>query len=426
MSDDAQALTRAVPPGPCTRGRVRRRAGRPAVAALALVAAAACAHTPGGTATRTQDLSLGELDVRIESSELARNPRLKARLLGGPHGYFRFINPAFSRSVCRRFQDVMGAQPAVTLHGDAHVEQYAVTDLGRGLTDFDDSSQGPAEIDIVRFGVSLRLAAVERGWPGAGEAAYAAFMRAYRATLQNPTTEAPEPAVVARLRAGFEQDRVACLARNEALIEALDEGQPPADEATMVQAVKTLAANSHLPEGFFTKKKGGALKIGIGSALVEKYLVRVEGPTDAPDDDVLLEVKQVRDPTGVECVRSAPGPSRIFVGQARIAYEPFQFPGVFHVGDKTFWIHAWPDNYAEIDIWKNLTQPRDLEEIAYDVGVQLGRGHPAGLAGDAAARLRASLLRTLPDARLEEAVTGLVWETTAAWERFRSPPASAS
>jgi hypothetical protein len=364
----------------------------------------------------------GELDLGATLPELARSPGLRARLLGGPHGYFRFINPAFSRAVCRRFRDVMGAQPAVTLHGDAHVEQYAVTDLGRGLTDFDDSSQGPAAMDMVRFGVSLRLAAVERGWPGAGEAAYAAFLRAYRATLLNPTTEAPEPALVARVRGAFEQSRAACLARNEALIEKLEHAPPPDDEATMIQAARTLAANSSLPEGFFAKKRGGALRIGIGSALAEKYLIRVEGPTAADDDDVLLEVKQVRDPTGVDCVRSAPGPSRIFVGQARIAYEPFRFPGVFHVGSKTFWIHAWPDNYAEIDIRKTLESPRDLEEIAYDVGVQLGRGHPGGLAAEPAARLRSEVLKTLPEARLEEAVTDLATETVEAWERFRSSP----
>ena len=42
--------------------------------------------------------------------------------------------------------------PTVTLHGDPHLEQYAVTDAGRGLTDFDDASKGPAILDLVRFG----------------------------------------------------------------------------------------------------------------------------------------------------------------------------------------------------------------------------------------------------------------------------------
>jgi Uncharacterized protein conserved in bacteria (DUF2252) len=363
-----------------------------------------------------------ELDLPASLPDLDQRPDLRARILGSPHGYFRFTNPAFAAAVCRRFRDVMGSQPLVTLHGDAHLEQYAVTDLGRGLTDFDDSSQGPAAIDIVRFGVSLRLAALEKGWPGAGEIAYAAFLRAYRATLENPTTEAPVPGIVPRLRSGFERDRAACLERNEALMEKLTAAPPPADEATMLQAVRTLAANSNLPEAFFRKKKGGALKIGIGSALAEKYLVRIEGPSADDDDDVLLEVKQVRDPTDAACVRTTLGPSRIFVGQARIGYEPFRFPGIFHVAGKTFWIHAWPDNYVEVSIRKNLQSARDLEEIAYDVGVQLGRGHPGGLTAEAAERLRGTILRTLPEAQLEEAVAKLADETVAAWEHFRSLP----
>ena len=43
--------------------------------------------------------------------------------------------------------DTTGGVPLFNLHGDAHLEQYAITDLGRGLTDFDDSSRGPAIVE---------------------------------------------------------------------------------------------------------------------------------------------------------------------------------------------------------------------------------------------------------------------------------------
>jgi hypothetical protein len=389
----------------------------------------ALAFSLGGCAPRGLGHAVataGELDVPANLPGLANNPQLRARLLGSPHAYYRFINAGFSRAVCSFVRDVLGPQPPVTLHGDAHVEQYAITDLGRGLTDFDDSSEGPAAMDLLRFAVSLRLAAMERGWGTAGEVADAAFERGYRDALADPSLEAPEPALAVRVRAGFEHDRAVCLDRTEALIENLEDRPPVSDEATMAQAVQTLAQNSRLPEAFFRKKKGGALKLGIGSALDEKYLVRIEGPTDAPDDDVILEVKQVREPAGVDCVRSSRGPSRIFVGGARIAYEPFRFPGIFHVGEKTFWIHAWPDNYVELSILKNVESPRDLDEVAYDVGVQLGRGHPGGLGEEAAARLRSALLKSVPDSRLDAAAAVLTRDTLAAWERFRSAPGPAS
>ena len=64
------------------------------------------------------------------------------RISATSHGYFRFINTAFAAETCRLFVDVVEQMPEVTLHGDAHIEQYTVTNLGRGLSDFDDCTRG--------------------------------------------------------------------------------------------------------------------------------------------------------------------------------------------------------------------------------------------------------------------------------------------
>ncbi len=69
----------------------------------------------------------------------------------------------------------------------------------------------------------------------------------------------------------------------------------------------------------------GYLKLGVGSALDTKFLVRIRGPTDDPIDDAVLEVKQVRDLGDVECIEAVEDdPFRILLSQARIAYEPFR------------------------------------------------------------------------------------------------------
>jgi hypothetical protein len=164
--------------------------------------------------------------------------------------------------------------------------------------------------------------------------------------------------------------------------------------------------------------------VGIGSALAAKYLVRIEGPSPADDDDVLLEVKEVQDLAEVSCMRSTPGPSRIMVGQARIAYQPFRLPGVLREGGRTFWVHAWPLNYAELEIAKGPASPDELEEIVYDAGVQLGRGHPNESLKGEAAHLRRTLQKRLSEERLQKMVAELAAETVAAWERFKaaSPP----
>jgi Uncharacterized protein conserved in bacteria (DUF2252) len=361
-----------------------------------------------------------ELDVTPDVARLAENPALRARLIASPHGYFRFINVPFMEAVCRRVRAESNAMPTVTLHGDAHVEQYAVTELGRGLTDFDDSASGPATLDLARFGVSIRLAAHQRGWMNRAEPIFAAFLRGYRKALTDPKAVAPEPAWARRVQSAFDPNPLTCLARAEALMETLPEHREVADQTSKAMALEMLTRNAQLPPTFFKLKKAGTLRIGIGSALAAKYLVRVEGPSSKDDDDVILEVKEVQDLQGVSCLRSLPGPSRIMVGQARIAYQPFYLPGVLRYDGRTFWIHAWPLNYTELDIAKGPASPQELEEVAYDAGVQLGRGHPNESLKSEAAHLRGVLLKRLNEERLQKMVAELTDETIAAWERFRA------
>ena len=65
--------------------------------------------------------------------------------------------------VCQDFTDVP-RPPIVRLHGDAHVEQFALTEDAWGLDDFDDSVRGPTFMDIVRFLGSINLVTRQRGW----------------------------------------------------------------------------------------------------------------------------------------------------------------------------------------------------------------------------------------------------------------------
>src|SRR5262245_60653713 len=72
------------------------------------------------------------------------------RLRADPFNYFRFVNRPWTERVCEAFADVSDL-PIVRLHGDAHLEQFALTNHAWGLDDFDDSARGPAFVDIVRF-----------------------------------------------------------------------------------------------------------------------------------------------------------------------------------------------------------------------------------------------------------------------------------
>ena len=385
------------------------------VTALFLALATATAHLLAGA--EGDGLRVDPNDAR-----LAARPELAAKLRATAYGYFRFVNAGFEQETCRLFADVAAALPEVNLHGDAHVEQYAVTSLGRGLTDFDDTTKGKPVIDLVRFGASLLLAAREKGW-GDESTFLDAFLRGYRGALRDPRMDAPTPHLVTRIRKGFSWSHAPALVKAHSLIDA-DPAPPEAFAAAAAQFDSLIrSTRSDLPPDFFKVKAAGALKMGIGSALDEKYLLVFEGFTSSPTDDLIVEAKQIRDLPQNPCLRADLGASRVLDGQNLIAYEPFPFAAVVPRGERHFWVHDWPDDYKEVKIAKGLDSRRDLSELAFDAGVQLGRAHPKKAGGQRDRERQREVLDALNglEARIRQASRTLADRTEAAWREYREP-----
>lgn len=382
--------------------------------ALALAGVAADAGAPAA-------LDATRLLIPADAPELSANPALGGRLRASPHSYFRGIGARFTTLLCEKAGREAAALPMVTLHGDAHLEQYAVTDRGRGLMDFDDSTSGSALIDLARFATSIELAARERGFEGGGRSAIAAFLQGYARALEHRESVAPEPALARELRRGFARDRQDSLARAESLMIPLPpEKSPPS--AILLRASELLAEAAHRPVSFFRIKKTGTLRIGIGSAADERYLLRIEGSTSRDQDDVMLELKEVRRLPELTCIHAEPGGTRIMVGQANLAYEAFSYVGTLALesptGARHYWFHAWPDNYAELRV-ASLPSPQALQEVAFDVGVQLGRGHGRQKHSADSRRLCQQLKAALPVVDLVALSIALADATEEAWRRFR-------
>jgi len=313
--------------------------------------------------------------------DYAANPALLDRVRASPHAFFRSVNRSFSDSVCAAFADWVQDAPEVNLHGDAHLEQYAVSDEGRGLTDFDDATRGPPVVDMARLATSVALAARRRGWDP--DPLLDALERGYRRGLMEPQDRPPTPALVARVRRQAHKPKAEALAEAEALMVEIS----PEDRRGLVEGIGRYGAERRevepdLADSYFRVKHAGALQLGIGSALSRKYLFRVEGPTAAPDDDLLLEAKEVRPLDGISCVHTAQAgnPLRILIASTRLAYQPYAHVGYYVGADRNFWIHAWQTNYRELSVDPGTpASPRTREELAevvFDAGFQLGRGHP--------------------------------------------------
>jgi hypothetical protein len=209
--------------------------------------------------------------IRPDPAALAGVPaELVDRLRADPFSYFRFLNRPWSARVCEVLADVPD-WPIVRLHGDAHVEQFALTRDAWGLDDFDDSARGPAFIDIVRFLGSIDLITRQRGWTDDRDALWDRFFLGYRLGLANPDYRPPEPDIVRVLREQLPVAPAAYLAWGENLMQPMEEASRRFVVVAM-EALEPLVRRERpaLVPGYFAVKRAGWLHLGVGSFVTRK------------------------------------------------------------------------------------------------------------------------------------------------------------
>jgi Uncharacterized protein conserved in bacteria (DUF2252) len=356
------------------------------------------------------------------------------RLRADPVAYFRFVNRPWIARVCDMFADDIRDLAIVRLHGDAHVEQFTVTTQAWGLDDFDDSVSGPALVDIVRFLGSVELVARQRGWIVERDSLFDRFFSGYRKGLREPEFKPPRPVIVNRRRVGMQRSRPEFLNWGETLMGPMADGPMKAVVSGMEAIARVVyAERPDLPPSYFTVVTAGWLRMGVGSASAPKVLIRIQGASSAPDDDELVEAKQIQSLEGLRCLE-LPAPSQVAhrvilgalqLGRLRhnilVAGPPLVIPEVAAEGQelRNWWIRSWDPSHRELRI-DDLRSPRDLAQIAYDVGVQLGAGSLKELSGfqrnPERQRELASLARL--ERRIRNKTSELVAELVAGWIEF--------
>jgi hypothetical protein len=349
------------------------------------------------------------------------SPELLNRLKADPFTYFRFINRAWTERVCEVFADVT-SPTVVRLHGDAHVEQFALTDEAWGLDDFDDSSRGPSYVDIVRFLGSIDLATRQRGWTRDRDELWGRFFEGYRRGLSDPAYRPAEPDIVRELRRQAPLTRAAYLAWGEQQMQPMEDAGLASVAAGMDGLDRLIRPDRpNLAPGYFAVRRAGWLRLGVGSASTRKMLIRVEGPTSDPDDDQLLEAKEVTNLEGVPCIEAPTTPLAVRVvdgtrqlGRLKhdiLAVGPTMLmPAAGGRAEEwlDWWVSSWEPSYREIRL-SDLRSARDLGDIAFDSGVQMGAGIP-----DSVRKPAWSSVTSL-EARLRTESATMVEELLAGW-----------
>jgi hypothetical protein len=355
----------------------------------------------------------------------AASTELVERLRADPFTYFRFINRAWTARVCEAFADVT-APAIVRLHGDAHVEQFAVTQDAWGLDDFDDSTRGPIFVDVVRFLGSLDLVARQRGWARERDALWGRFLDGYRRGLFEPDYRAPEPDIARVLRRQAPATRAAYLAWGEKQMRPMDETRLKAVDTGMAALDrKVRKERPNLAPEYFAVIRAGWLRIGVGSAAARKVLIRVQGPTASPDDDQLIEAKEVANLDGLSCLEDSATAqaARVVRGGlqlGRLKHDVFAVGPTLlipSVADRAehwldWWVVSWEPSYRELHV-SDLRTVDDLADVAFDSGVQLGAGKLAEVRQEALS----SLSRL--EARLRKETSVIVEELLAGWKELQ-------
>jgi hypothetical protein len=273
------------------------------------------------------------------------------------------------------------------LHGDAHVEQFALTKDAWGLDDFDDSARGPALIDIIRFLGSIDLVARPRFWGKNRDALFDRFFEGYRRGLAEPDYMPPPPDIVRRLRTEVPATRAALLAWGETKMQPMADASVKAVVAGMEVAARiVLRDRPELAPEYFRVVRAGWLQSGVGSAVSSKILIRVQGPSADPADDELLEARKIEDLSGLRCLETPTfQPTlRIVDGSKKLgrlkhnilaAGPELVIPEVSDRGQRMrdWWIRSLDPSQRAVRL-TDLRSVGDLAAIIYDSGIQLGAG----------------------------------------------------
>ncbi len=367
---------------------------------------------------------------RTELREAGAPEDLLRKLEASPLAYFRLLADEYEVRVCETFHFTSGSLPVVAVHGDAHLEQFVVTDHSYGLEDFDRSGFGPSVVDLVRYAASLHVACAAADFECHPDAAVARYLSAYRAALDAPPAKF-QPSIVTKLRGKVPRDRAAWLAWADTRMQPFDAATQEAVTERWGVFVELMAnVRPDLPADTFRIVTAGNLQMGIGSALERKMLFRVAGPSDAPGDDLIIEAREGAAPDPRGCVwRPSYGESLILMFAAVLGRR---LPGMHGFvpllnDSERFWVQEWDEGYVELSV-SDVSSQAELEELAADAGGQLAEhlwsNFPRQLL---AYQLHAQ--RQAFDSTREQTIAlarDLAGQTLAAWERFRQARPSAA
>lgn len=275
--------------------------------------------------------------------------RLKYQAMAeSPFAFYRATAFLFYFDMAR--QGLLSSSLKIWIQGDFHLENMGTYRTASGrysydLNDFDEATQAPYTWELARMAVSVQLAAAESKFtPAQRQELVRHFLNRYLYHLQQV---AQQPEILARPIASSELSekpakQVAQAAHFEraAYLETMVQNAKlrlsekmqavtPSERQALEAALTAYAQKRKEGLTFFRLKDVATRIAGKGSLGRYRYVALVEGPSENPWDDVLLELKEAAAPASEAFMPSRSNPA-IRIVQAFYYFLPEADP---YLGD---------------------------------------------------------------------------------------------
>lgn len=289
----------------------------------------------------------------------------------GAHFYFRNMLLPMQERFAQLVEH--SSIPNVFLHGNAHVDNYAKTLRGASLGDFDRSRRGPYAWDLVRLMTSLSL---RQKTPHHGllpKGVLKALLKGYRRGFTHPERSwEPARGLASVTPEPWELTTNAYVAHGGKWFMELRESPLPNDDPRVLSLVAPYLDRYEVEEA----GKGHG---SMGFRDLVLVLLKPKGGGDR----VLLNIKAVRSDPDTQWYKNPASNDGERMLQAGDLYAPGweEGAGRAELDGAEYYVRRIPPQNAKL---KKMLDRDQLEDFAYAVGTQLGRGHRLSVAGEPA------------------------------------------
>lgn len=292
----------------------------------------------------------------------------------GPHLFLRHNKDALQAYLSQRID--FSQLPKVFLYGNPHIDNYARTNTGCGMVDFDSAMHGPYLIDVFSLLISVHLRLSQQDYR-LDPACTDAFLAGYLETLANPNDgyQSYQP-LLEEIPEEWQLTAAAYLDNGKKWAKKLQKFPLPSDDPIINSILQQYFASRQQDghEQDFIIKQAGQ---GIGSmGRVHNLIVLEHKKTHELQ---LIDIKHTKDYINLAW------PHHQFYhhdfthqGERMIAASQLHAPGVTDkegvatLNGVQYWGCELPTINLKI---KGLLNSKQAEQFSYAVGTQMGRSH---------------------------------------------------